>query len=127
GYVKTYFGAKRPWRPPGIPAALADGQRITGVRVPILRGAVISGRVLDEPGGALASGQVHVEQSGFVNGERKLTRVPGSLWATTDDRGAYRIYGLAPGDYAVFATAAVQGGGVRQVTQAEIDAALSEI
>jgi hypothetical protein len=130
GYVKTYFGARRPWHPPGIPAALTDGQRITGVIVKMPRGAVIAGRIRDEFGAPLSSAQVSPRQIVFVNGERRLVNVPGVDWATTDDRGEYRLYGLPPGDYVVAAGASIRSagpGGVQQVTQSEIDAAQREL
>ena len=107
-YLKSYFGSTRLGRPPGMPIALADGQRIGDIFIPIARGAVISGRVLDEYGAGVASAQVQVQQVNIVNGERRATTpATGMAQVTTDDRGAYRAYGLPPGEYVVRAT----GGG----------------
>ena len=98
-FVKTYYGSKRPGRGPATPIALADGQRVTDIAIRVLRGAVIEGTVIDESGVPLSSAQVMVWQPVIINGERKLVRAVSPLpWATTDDRGRYRIYGLAPGE-----------------------------
>ncbi len=32
GYVTTYYGGRRPGRGPGVPIALADGQRVSASR-----------------------------------------------------------------------------------------------
>jgi protocatechuate 3,4-dioxygenase beta subunit len=129
GFVKSYFGGKRPGRAPGMPIALAEGQQISDVSIKLLRGAVIAGTVRDEQGVPVASAQVQAVAVTFVNGERKLgdteVRIPS---ATTDERGEYRLYGLPPGEY----TATVAGGGglggeTRQTTQAEIDLAMREL
>jgi protocatechuate 3,4-dioxygenase beta subunit len=108
-YLKSYYGSTRLARPPGMPIAVADGQRIENVRIPLARGAVISGRVLEDAGGPVAAAQVQASLVTFVNGERKTSTPPnGVSQATTDDRGAYRLYGLQPGEYVV---RAVGGGG----------------
>jgi hypothetical protein len=107
-FVTTYYGSPRAGRGPGTPIPLADGQRVTTLAVTLTRGAVIEGALRDGAGTPLASGQVRVQQVAFVNRERTFVDVPGILpWATTDDRGVYRIYGLPPGEYVVSAT----GGG----------------
>jgi hypothetical protein len=107
-YLKSYFGSTRLGRPPGMPLALADGQRIADIFIPIARGAVLSGRVLDESGAAIPSAHVQVSQVTTVTGERRATTpANGVSQLTTDDRGAYRAYGLPPGEYVVRAT----GGG----------------
>jgi hypothetical protein len=106
-YLKSYYGSTRLARPPGMPIAAADGQRIENIRIPLARGAVISGRVLEEGGGPVAAAQVQAFLVTFVNGERKMSTPPnGVSLVTTDDRGAYRFYGLQPGEYVVRA-----GGG----------------
>ena len=105
-YVKSYYGSKRAGLGPAMPIALAEGQRLIDVRSPLLRGAVIEGTVFDENDVPMADAQVSVHQPVLLNGERKLVSPPGSQWTTTDDRGIYRVYGLAPGEYTVRA-----GGG----------------
>ena len=128
-YVKTYFGSTRPGRPPGTAIAVADGQRVQGVVIAIVKGASISGRMLEESGAPVVAGQVTVELVTYVNGQRKLVRpYAGSSQVVTDDRGVYRAYGLPPGEYIVGAS----GGGaffgiLRLTTAAEMDTAMREI
>jgi hypothetical protein len=120
-FVKTYYGSKRVGRGPGMPVALADGQRLVNLSVPLVRGAAIEGTVLDENNKPLSSAQVTVLQAAVVNGVRKLVNVTGAQWATTDDRGNYRLYGLPPGDYTVRASGGLNAFDVRLATGAAID------
>ena len=127
-YLKSYFGSTRLGRPPGMPIALADGQRIADIFIPLARGATISGQVLDESGGAVASAQVQVSQITTINGERRATPPANGVWqVTTDDRGAYRAYGLPPGEYVVRATGGgglSAGGTARVLTPEDFERAL---
>ena len=126
-YVKTYYGSKRVGRGPGMPIALAEGQRVSNLAITLLRGAAIEGTVRDENGVPLSSAQVQVFQPVILNGERKLVNPPGAQWATTDDRGTYRLYGLAPGEYTVRAGGGGLRGETRLTTPAEIAAAQREL
>ena len=65
------------------------------------RGAVIAGTVRDQFGVPVASSQVTVKQPIVINGQRRLIDVPNLLvpWATTDDKGRYRIFGRPPGEH----------------------------
>jgi hypothetical protein len=74
------------------------------------RGGVITGHVADEDGQPLAQAVVTVHRQVYVQGERQL--VPAGI-DQSDDRGQYRVFGLAPGDYFVSATA----GGVERLAQ----------
>lgn len=125
GYVKTFFGSRRPGLGPGMPIALAGAQRLTTLSVKLLRGAVISGTVIDENGQPLASAQVTVLQPLVVNGERRLVAPPGAPtwapWATTDERGRYRFYGLTPGEYTVRSSGGGMSGEVRMTAAADVD------
>jgi protocatechuate 3,4-dioxygenase beta subunit len=69
----------------------------------MMRGAVITGRVLDEDGEPLVRATVAVERYQYVRGERQLVAAGG---AATDDRGVYRVFGLSPGEYYVSASVA---------------------
>ena len=128
-YVKTYYGSTRPGRPPGTSIAVAEGQQVRDVMIPIVKGASLSGRMLEESGAPVVAGQVTVELVTYVNGQRKLVRpYAGAYQVVTDDRGVYRAYGLPPGEYIVRAT----GGGaffgtLRLTTSAEMDTAMREI
>lgn len=97
GYVQAFHGSRRPGRGPGVPVAIADGQRVD-VTFRMLPGAVITGTIRDSRGTPVPSvpvTAVEVRRAGAV--------VAPPARATTDDRGVYRIFGLAPGDYVISA------------------------
>jgi protocatechuate 3,4-dioxygenase beta subunit len=64
------------------------------------RAAVISGRVLDEDNEPVAGVRVAAMATRYIQGGQRLAPVGADQ---TDDRGEYRIYGLAPGEYYVSA------------------------
>jgi uncharacterized protein (DUF2141 family) len=99
-YLTTSYGQKRP-AGPGTTIALAEGQKVT-LNIPLVRGGVISGTVFSEDGEPMAQTQVQVWRFAMNNGIKRLQRSNG---ASTDDRGAYRVSGLQPGDYLVSAIA----------------------
>jgi hypothetical protein len=70
--------------------------------VPLSRGGVITGRVSDDTGEPLAGLRVRVYRARMSQGYRRLEAVAAA--DATDDTGAYRIYGLPPGDYFVAAS-----------------------
>jgi hypothetical protein len=109
GYVNGVYGQRRPGTP-GTPVAISDGQEVTGINVGLMRGGVITGHVVDEDGEPLAQAIVTVHRQQFVNGERQLT--PAGV-DQSDDRGQFRVFGLAPGDYFVSAAA----GGIERLAQ----------
>jgi hypothetical protein len=99
GWVTTAYGATRPLQP-GTAVPLGDGER-ADVVVRMLRGAVITGSLLDENGQAATGATVVALRVSQQNGERRLAAA--GVPAVADDRGVYRIYGLPPGDYFVAA------------------------
>ena len=101
GYFTWQPGQKRPFDPPP-PIRLARGQRVS-TDVHLSRGGVITGRVSDDAGEPLAGLRVRVYRAKMVNGYRRLEDVGGAA-DQTDDTGAYRIFGLPPGDYYVAAS-----------------------
>jgi hypothetical protein len=96
-YVMGAFGQSRP-DTPGPPFQLADGQVLSGATIVMPRGGVVTGRVTDDEGEPMA--RVTVSTMFFAPGATVPARTVG---AQTDDLGRYRIFGLAPGDYLVFA------------------------
>jgi hypothetical protein len=127
-YVTTSYGASRPGRA-GTAIALAAGQQITNVSIRILRGAVISGTITTETGEPAANARVTVltYATSSLTGERRLMSTGIGLGRSADERGAYRIYGLAPGDYVVAATISSPGMGARETTDAEYQRAMQLI
>jgi uncharacterized protein (DUF2141 family) len=124
GFLTTNRGAVRPGGA-GVPVALADGARLTGISVPLTKGAVLSGTVRDESGEAVHDARIEVLRVDSRGGEQRVTPARPEGRSETDDRGAFRLFGLPPGEYLVRAIAdpgtMMHGGGVHVTTPAEID------
>jgi Carboxypeptidase regulatory-like domain len=101
GYVPLQYGQRRPGER-GTPVEIAQGQAVEKLTIGLPRGGVITGRIVDEMGEPLAEAQVQALRSQFVPGGRRM--MPASRGDTTDDQGAFRIYGLMPGEYVVSAS-----------------------
>ena len=101
GYVALEYGQARPFEA-GKPLDIADGQALEKIDFSLPRGSAITGRITDEFGDPITDVQVEALRYQFVNGERQLVNAGRS--AQTDDLGAYRIFGLMPGDYVVRAS-----------------------
>ena len=100
GYFTWQPGQRRPFEAPP-PISLGRGERLV-TNVPLSRGGVITGHVSDEAGEPLAGLRVRVYRAKMVKGYRRLEDVGAA--DQTDDTGAYRIFGLPPGDYYVAAS-----------------------
>jgi hypothetical protein len=101
-YVDTPFGARR-LGGPGRAIDLAEGQIRDGLVLALPSAGVITGRIVDDVGDVVTG--VHVMPMRFrtVNGERQLT--PTGQPRTSDDTGAFRLFGLPPGKYYLSARA----------------------
>lgn len=128
-YVKAYYGSTRPGRAPAAPITVGEAQQVRDITIPLIKGASISGRMLEESGAPVVAGQVTVELVTFVNGQRTFTRpFAGVYQVVTDDRGLYRAYGLPPGEYIARAIGGgALSGTLRLVSTADIDAAAREV
>ena len=119
-WITAAYGAKRPLGPgSAVPVAAGETSDII-LRLP--RGSVITGTLIDHNGQPAAGVVVRPFRYIIANGERRLA--PSSS-AMTDDRGTYRIYGLAPGDYVVGATGRtgpinLQGSELRLTTEMDV-------
>ena len=130
GYVTTSAGARRLGRLGNIELAAGGSARLD---LTMVKGAVITGRVQlpnNEPAAGISVQVLRFDNSGPL-GERRLA--PAGIPAvTTDDRGEYRIFGLAAGTYYVRAQPRFQmvpgaDEGLHIPTEAEIRAALAEV
>ncbi|OFW03313.1 MAG: hypothetical protein A3H96_19655 [Acidobacteria bacterium RIFCSPLOWO2_02_FULL_67_36] len=127
-YITMTYGARRPGSR-GAPIVLADGQRQT-VTVKIPRGAVIAGTIVDPEGQPLPRAYVAAMKYRLdtSTGERRLVA---SQSTYTDDRGAYRIYGLAAGRYVLQTQPRLlpvpADTDMRLLSTAEIQQALAEV
>jgi hypothetical protein len=106
GYVDVAYGQTRAGAGrAGTPIQLEDGQRFE-VRIQIPRGGVLTGTVLSQDGEAIPGIPVRTMRYVFRSGRRTL--LPAANGAT-DDRGVFRVYGLQPGDYIVYAVPSNSG------------------
>ena len=101
GFITMQYGQRRPFEASSS-ITLAEGGRVEA-NVALIRGGVIYGRVLDQFGEPLAGTRVQALRSRTVQGQRRVQTVGAA--DQTDDTGAFRIYGLPPGDYYVLAAA----------------------
>lgn len=125
GYVSAAYGEKRTGGI-GTPITLAEGQRLA-IAMKMARGAVITGTIRDQ-GRPVSQTQVQATPVRVVNGERLPTTSIGQNSATTDDQGTFRIYGLAPGSYAIVATPRLlTSQDVRPITEQELQWAQQQI
>lgn len=88
-----------PWDGP-VQVTVGDGESVTGVKLELERGGVITGRLVDDEGRPVAGEAIHlyIEKPGEA-GATTMTSIEG--YRETDDRGIYRVFGLSPGRYAV--------------------------
>ena len=71
------------------------------MKVRLFKFAAITGTVVDESGEPLVGVQIRAYRRTLMAGKRLIDQ--GGAQSTTDDRGMYRIGGLAPGEYIVAA------------------------
>ncbi len=76
------------------------------VTIRLIKGGVITGRVLNPTGDPLIGVRVNAQPANAATVPLTMT----STEAQTDDRGIYRIFGLSAGTYVVVANAAAGGG-----------------
>lgn len=95
GFADMEYGARRPGRS-GATLSLDAGQRVSGIVFRLTPHAVVAGRILDQDGDPLDQVGVRAVRWRYVSGTKQLRP---SGWASTDDLGEYRLFGLAPGRY----------------------------
>ena len=92
---------------PGVPVVHVNADRSSTVEVSAERGAAVSGKVLWDDGSPVARAVVQVipptgnpqqvpQQFGMLS---MVSVLGGGMMFITDDRGAFRVSGLAPGEY----------------------------
>ncbi|HJQ31599.1 MAG TPA: carboxypeptidase regulatory-like domain-containing protein [Pyrinomonadaceae bacterium] len=97
--------------PPGRPLTLLAGENVSDVDFSVERGGVITGRVTDEGGNPVIAEPVNVEPADDKT-PRATRGFLDQRGRQTDDRGIYRVYGLAPGRYRVSVGTAGENGAV---------------
>ncbi|MGE5833555.1 MAG: carboxypeptidase regulatory-like domain-containing protein [Acidobacteriota bacterium] len=126
-YLTAYYGSTRAGRGPGSPIALSADQKVANLVLKMARGAVIGGVVRDQFGEPVPNIGVRIMQYQMTSGERRLVGAATTGPVQTDDRGAYRAFGLMPGTYVVSAVPVQLGfTEIRQVSQSDLQAAISD-
>jgi hypothetical protein len=97
GYVDGAFGKRRA-QSSAAPITLTSGRWASDLRIELFRQAAVSGVVVDEANEPVAGARIVAMQRHFVGGVWRQEPVESEF---TDDEGAYRLFGLAPGDYTV--------------------------
>jgi hypothetical protein len=126
-YLNGAYGASRPGRP-GTPIQLANGEQLRMITIKLAKGAVVTGMVRDQNGDPVPSVQVSLLRYVLQpqSGERVLQ--PQGPGATTDDRGTYRIFGIAPGEfYAQLAPPFALPGELRLATEQSMQAVAQQL
>ncbi|HUR19189.1 MAG TPA: carboxypeptidase-like regulatory domain-containing protein [Vicinamibacterales bacterium] len=124
GYVTIAYGAKAPGRA-GTPIQLSDGQKLETKSMSLPKGGVVTGTVLDEHGEPAPGTRVLAMRQVIRTGQKSLESAGND---TTDDRGQYRIYGLLPGQFVVYAQPRNQGvGGLQASIATEIESAVQQM
>ena len=100
GYVAMEYGQNTPDEL-GRMLTLRPGQTIRNISFRLLRGAVITGYIYSEDGEPIENIQVRAERYRYFKGKRRLLPVG---FAETDDRGKFRLFDLAPGEYYISAS-----------------------
>ena len=117
-YLPAQYGAAQPGRA-GAALALNAGEK-RQVTVTMFKGAVISGSLRDDTGAPLAGVAVAALDLRVI---AATPLPPDPAAVTTDDRGMYRFYGLAPSEYAIAAAPLPPGSGeIGARPAAELDA-----
>lgn len=98
GYVPQEYGERR--FAPSAPVTLGDGQQLAGIDFAMAPAGVIAGRVLDEDGQPFSGATVDALVSRTEAGAPTLVPI---ARAQSDDRGEFRLTGLAAGQYYVSA------------------------
>jgi len=95
---------------------IADGENIEKIEIELIKGSVITGRVIGANGRPLVEERVELLKLDQSGNPQIYNLGPWEMMLTTDDRGVYRIFGLPGGRYLVSAGSADgirMGGGAQ--------------
>lgn len=99
GFAARAFGETPPAVPPSY-VELKDGEKRENVNIQLVPHNFITGTLLDEDDTPFAGALVEALRAVYENGQRKFVTVADSV---SDDRGQFRLFGLAPGQYFISA------------------------
>jgi hypothetical protein len=109
---------------PGRSFTVTDGQTVTR-DITLQRGGVITGRIVDEAGDPVTGLEIRVERYVYGPAGRQLASGTSGLTTPfnlrTNDRGEFRIFGLAAGEYIVSVRAQQFGAALTRGTAGSRD------
>jgi hypothetical protein len=98
-------------QPRAVHVRVSSGEQVEGVRIELVPTSAMTGRVVDDTGSPVHSAVVRAVRAQYRDGRRIVapceTGTLDGATQVTDEHGEYRLFGLAPGDYYVTATASV--------------------
>src|SRR5262245_32333033 len=97
GFVGLFYGQRRPFESGRVVELLA-GQPLRNIDFVLPRAGAIEGVVRDEFGEPVADAVVVASRNEYLAGMRRLA-VASARPARTNDKGEFRLYGLAPSSY----------------------------
>ncbi len=101
----------------GKMVTIAEGETVEKIDFALVKGGVITGRVTDGDGAPVIGERIHLNQSANSanqgQGRRRGFSNINPMMYETDDRGVYRLYGLAPGRYTISIGESAEAGSVR--------------
>ena len=111
GFVHSDYGQRGP-NGKSMILAVSGGGQLPGIQLFMTPAGAIAGHVYDSNGEPYPYVQMHARRITYPAGQRTLT-ITGSTY--TDDLGAYRIYGLPPGQYLLSAEGETPSQGILPV------------
>jgi protocatechuate 3,4-dioxygenase beta subunit len=103
GFVALEYGQQRAFEH-GKVVAVRRGETLENIDITLAGSGAISGRVFDEHGDPLEAVNIRLMQLQFGANRRQLFPVIGVGARVTNDQGAYRVYGVPPGEYLIMAS-----------------------
>jgi hypothetical protein len=100
GYVRQDYG-QRVFPGQGIPLTLSRGEVLKDLVVNLTQTGAVNGRIIDNNGQPAANVPVQLLRASYNSSAQRTFTTAGR--ATTNDRGEYRIFWIAPGRYYVAA------------------------
>jgi hypothetical protein len=98
GYIRTEYGQKLPGSP-AVDVTVAPGQRMGDLRLSLIAGGTVSGRITDK-GQPVGIADVVAMKPVYNDGQTTMVPV---LTDRTNDLGEYHIFWLPPGRYHIVA------------------------
>jgi hypothetical protein len=99
GFAARGFGETQPAVPPAF-VELKDGEKKIDIDIQLVRQNYMTGTLHDEDDSPFAGALVEALRAVYIDGKRTFVTAAQSI---TDDRGQYRLFGLAPGQYFITA------------------------